>query len=145
MIEYTRTDIFTSRAQTLVNPVNSVGVMGAGLAACFRRRHPGMFEAYRRHCLSGAFSIGKLWVYRRSNPWVLCFPTKRHYRDASSLSYIDAGLANLRASYRDQGITSLAMPTLGCGLGRLAWPDVRLRIEAALGDLDLPVFIHVWG
>lgn len=77
-LSYTTGDIFRSGAQTLVNPVNCRGVMGAGLALAFKQRYPEMFAAYVEECRSGRLRIGRPWLYRTGQPWMLNFPTKDH-------------------------------------------------------------------
>ncbi|HRX01829.1 MAG TPA: macro domain-containing protein, partial [Anaerolineae bacterium] len=92
MITYLTISIFDSPAQTLVNTVNTVGVMGKGIAAVFKRLYPDMYKEYRRLCLDNALTIGALYVYRTPNKIVVNFPTKRHWRERSRLSYLEAGL-----------------------------------------------------
>lgn len=142
MIRYTSGDIFESKCQVLVNPVNCVGVMGAGLALQFARRYPEMRRRYEHLCRWRLFHIGTLWTYKDK---VLCFPTKKDWRDPSELSYIEAGLANLAHSYGARGITSIAFPKIGCGLGGLDWELVRDLIEEYLGPTALDVEVYAAG
>lgn len=144
MIEYVTTNLFKSRLQTLVNPVNTVGVMGKGLALEFKRRYPAMFERYKRFCEEGKLTIDRLDLYRaHGDHWVLNFPTKEHWRDPSKLEWIEAGLRRLSKAYKGKSITGLAMPQLGCGNGGLEWPLVRPIIERHLGGLPIPVHVHI--
>ena len=120
-------NLFDSHAQTMVNTVNTVGVMGKGIALEFRKRFPDMYEDYVRRCERGEVRLGSPYLYRRLlPPWVLNFPTKGHWRSIARLSDIVAGLEFVLAHYRDWGIESLAVPPLGCGEGQLEW-----RIEGA--------------
>lgn len=142
MIELCYGDILESDAEALVNPVNCCGVMGAGLALQVKRRWPTVDLAYRMACSSGRVGMGRMYTVGGSfsigdphRRWVICFPTKRHWQDASRLIDIDAGLPVLAAELKRIGATSVAVPALGCGLGGLAWADVRPRIEQALGEL----------
>jgi O-acetyl-ADP-ribose deacetylase (regulator of RNase III) len=143
MLSYVKTTLFESPAQTLVNTVNTVGVMGKGVAAEFKRRYPEMFKKYREFCRSGELDIGKLWLYRTPNKWVLNFPTKKHWRDPSKLEYVEAGLKKFVASYTDQGVTSISFPLLGCGNGGLPWPQVQSLMERYLKQPAIPVYVHV--
>ncbi len=145
MIKYVSGDIFNSDCQTLVNPVNCVGVMGAGLAWQFAERYPKLEREYRCICRNKLLTIDKLWICRYSGKWVLCFPTKRHWRAPSKLKYIEAGLRNLVKTYKTRGITSIAFPKLGCGLGGLDWNDVRALMERYLGPIELDVQIYAEG
>jgi len=81
-------NIFCSRAQTCVNTINCVGVMGAGIAFEYRLRYPDMFQQYRALCEQGQFSIGKLWIYKAADRWVLNFPTKKHWRYPSQEDFL---------------------------------------------------------
>ncbi len=132
------------RVQTLVNPVNCRGVMGRGLALQFKERYPAMFAEYRRRCLAGALTVGRLYVWRpaKDATWVLNFPTKNHWREPSSLEIIEAGLKRLLEVYQPTGITSLAFPLLGCGEGGLAWEDVEPLMVRYLTQLqEVEVYI----
>lgn len=124
-LRITAGDIFSSRCQTLVNPVNCVGAMGAGLAAEFRRRYPAMFEDYRERCGRGEMRIGEPYLWRGGERWVLNFPTKRHWREKSETAFIAAGLTRLKEAAEGWGVVSLAVPALGCGLGGLEWEEMR--------------------
>ncbi len=145
MIKYVSGDIFNSDCQTLVNPVNTVGVMGAGLARKFAQRYPEMGNTHMRLGAAGMLKIGRLWGYKYSDKRVLCFPTKRHWRDPSKLEYIEAGLHDLVKTYKTRGITSIAFPKLGCGLGGLDWNNVGALMERYLGPIELDVHIYAEG
>ena len=143
MLEYVATNLFDSPAQTLVNTVNTVGVMGKGIAKDFRHLYPDMFERYRTFCAEGQFNIGQLYLYRTPHKWVLNFPTKRHWRSPSNLEWIESGLSRFLATYSQYGITSISFPQLGTGNGGLAWDDVRPVMERYLRQVRIPVYVHV--
>lgn len=139
MVTLVTGNLFASEAQTLVNAVNCAGVMGKGIALAFKRRFPEMFADYAARCQRGEVRLGEPYLYRGAAlPWILNFPTKRHWRPASRLEDIIAGLACLEAHYRTWGITSLAVPALGCGAGQLDWNAVRPVLYDALSQLDTP-------
>jgi O-acetyl-ADP-ribose deacetylase (regulator of RNase III) len=142
MISYVKGNLFESPAQTLVNTVNTVGVMGKGIALRFKQIYPEMFEEYQHLCEKGQLKIGMLHVYRTPNKLVLNFPTKESWRRPSRLSYIEAGLQRFRDSYREAGIQSVAFPPLGCGNGELDFDDVRPLMESYLADLPIAVYIY---
>ncbi len=143
MLQYVTTPLFDSPAQTLVNTVNTVGVMGKGIAAEFKRRYPEMFTRYKRFCETGQLDIGKLYLYRTPNKWVLNFPTKKHWRNPSKLEYIELGLEKFVDTYSQMGITSVSFPQLGCGNGGLDWNVVRPVMERYLQQMPIPVYVHV--
>jgi O-acetyl-ADP-ribose deacetylase (regulator of RNase III) len=137
-------DIFESDAQTLVNTVNCVGVMGKGIALGFRKRFPEMHDDYVRRCERGEVKLGRPYLYKRSErPWILNFPTKDHWRSMSRLADIEEGLGYLEANYRDWGIESLAVPPLGSGHGGLEWQVVGPTLYHHLKRLDIPVELYV--
>lgn len=142
-VEIATGDIFASGCQTIVNPINTVGAMGAGLALAFKTRFPDHYVAYRRRYDDEQLRIGEPYLDRRvPGPWIIGFPTKRHWTEASRLSDIDGGLGFLAERLEDWGVTSLAMPALGCGLGGLDWDRVRELITAHLDALDLSVLVY---
>lgn len=136
-------DLFASQAQTLVNTVNCVGVMGKGVALEFRRRFPEMYEDYVRRCRRGEVRLGRPYLFRYENgPWILNFPTKGHWRSVSRLKDIIEGLEWLERHYRSWGIRSLAVPPLGCGNGGLDWAIVGPTLHRYLSRLDIPVELY---
>ncbi|MGH7485124.1 MAG: macro domain-containing protein [bacterium] len=143
MVNLVTGDLFDSEAQTLVNAVNCAGVMGKGIALAFKRRFPEMFAEYRERCEDGRVRLGEPYLYRgQSLPYVLNFPTKNHWQAASKLEDIVAGLAYLETHYRAWGITSLAVPALGCGAGQFSWDVVGPALYNALARLAIPVALY---
>jgi len=136
-------DIFESGAQTLVNTVNTVGVMGKGIALGFRSRFPEMYEDYVRRCDWHAVRLGEPYLYRRMTPQnIINFPTKDHWRSVSRLSDIVKGLQYLKAHLREWGVTTLAVPPLGCGEGRLEWRVVGPTLYRHLASLQIPIELY---
>lgn len=136
-------DIFESKAQALVNTVNCVGIMGKGLALEFKKRFPDMFKEHAARCKRGEVKLGKPYLYRRLvPPWILLFPTKQDWRSVSRLSDIEAGLRYLQLKHKEWGITSLAVPPLGCGLGELEWSIVGQTLYRHLTELEIPVELY---
>ena len=143
MILYVKGDLFQSPAQVLVNTVNTVGVMGKGIALEFKRLFPDMYQQYRDLCEQGKFEIGTLWLYKSPNKWVLNFPTKRHWRNPSKISYIEAGLQKFVEQYSAWNIHSIAFPALGCGNGQLDFAsEVQPLMEKYLKPLPIEVFVY---
>lgn len=138
-------DIFLSGADALVNPVNCVGVMGAGLAAIFKKRYPNMHQDYVEVCAKKKLEPGKLHVFREDEfLTVVNFPTKIDYRDPSELAYVELGLEAL-FQWSDavhKRIKSIAIPALGCGLGGLEWDDVQPLIMEYAEDFPCDVIIY---
>ncbi len=145
MITYVKGDLFDSPAQVLVNTVNTVGVMGKGIARRFKRAFPDMFKQYQALCEAGELQVGRLWLYRDPERWVLNFPTKKHWRNPSRPEYVDAGLQRFVEMYSEVGITQIAFPQLGCGNGELDWEaQVRPLMERHLSKLAIDIFVHLF-
>ena len=136
-------DIFKSQAQTLVNTVNTVGVMGKGIALGFRKHFPDMYDEYVRRCQRKEVRLGQPYLYRRAiPPNIINFPTKDHWRSVSNHTDIVKGLKYLEAHIRDWGVTSLAVPPLGCGEGQLEWRVVGPTLYRHLSRLGIPVELY---
>lgn len=137
-----RANVFTVAAQTVVCTVNLVGVMGAGVAKEYKSRYPEAFIKYKFACGRG-FKIGQLLLQKLPDGRLgLCFPTKIHWRNPSELAWIEAGLVKLLATYKQCGITSLAVTPLGCSNGQLDYKSqVRPLMLQYLNQMDIPVSI----
>ena len=143
MIRYVKGNIFDSKMETIVNPVNCIGVMGKGLALEFRKRYPALFLSYKSACARKLISPGKVYVSNQQDKKVLLFPTKEHWKYPSKNEYIDSGLGYFSKNYKALKITSCAFPRIGCGLGGLEWEKVKALIEKHLGDLDIEIEVYV--
>jgi O-acetyl-ADP-ribose deacetylase (regulator of RNase III) len=132
-------NLLEAPVDALVNTVNTVGVMGKGIALQFKQAFPANFRAYEAACRLGEVQIGRMFVVETgllSQPrLIINFPTKRHWRSPSRLDDVRSGLADLRQVLVDRQVRSVAVPPLGCGNGGLDWRDVRPLISEALGDL----------
>ena len=138
-ISYQTGNLLTADAEALVNPVNTVGVMGKGLAFQFRCAFPESYNAYQTAYQERQLKIGRMNVFINSeisNPrYIINFPTKKHWRDKSQIEYIRQGLVGLSEVVEQYEIKSIAIPPLGCGLGGLDWKDVQPLIEKCFGRL----------
>ncbi|MCY3786465.1 MAG: macro domain-containing protein [bacterium] len=159
-------NLLEADVDALVNTVNTVGVMGKGIALQFKNAFPANFEAYRRACKDEAVQLGEMFVFELgagesdlpddsrstmfdfeleppSGPrWIINFPTKAHWRSRTSLGHIASGLDDLRRTIQEQGIESIAVPALGCGNGGLDWGDVGPLIRERLRELDAHVCLY---
>ena len=135
-------DLLKSNMHALVNTVNTVGIMGKGVALAFKKRYPEMFHDYVIRCDRGEVRLGEPYVYHSSDHLVVNFPTKQHWRSVSRLSDIVAGLDYLERHYKEWGIKSLAVPPLGCGNGQLEWRVVGPILLRHLRRLDIPVELY---
>jgi O-acetyl-ADP-ribose deacetylase (regulator of RNase III) len=155
-------DMFFSRMQTLTVSVNCVGVMGKGLASRAKYQFPDVYVFYQDLCRRGTLNTGKPYIYKREGSfdyeladapltltnanletWFLLFPTKHDWRKPADIAGIEEGLKWLQRNYKREGIKSLAVPALGCGLGKLDWHDVGPLICRYLATFDIPIRVYL--
>ena len=138
-VEIAKGDLLEQRVDAIVNTVNTVGVMGKGIALQFRRKWPANYKAYEAACKRKEVVPCKMFVFDNGGlvepKYIINFPTKRHWRQPSRMSDIECGLVDLIAQVKALKIMSIAIPPLGCGNGGLNWSDVKPRIEAAFEKL----------
>jgi O-acetyl-ADP-ribose deacetylase (regulator of RNase III) len=139
MIEHVSGNLLEADVEALVNTVNTVGIMGKGIALQFRQAFPENYEAYRKACELGEVEPGQMFVFHTGelhNPrFIINFPTKRHWKGKSKMADIESGLAALVKVIRKERIRSIALPPLGCGNGGLNWDDVLPHIKEAFAAL----------
>jgi O-acetyl-ADP-ribose deacetylase (regulator of RNase III)/uncharacterized protein YwgA len=135
-------DLLKSRMHALVNTVNTVGIMGKGVALAFKKRYPEMYRDYLHRCDRNEVKLGEPFAFEASDHLIINFPTKQHWRSVSRLSDIVAGLEYLERHYKHWGVRSLAVPPLGCGNGQLEWRVVGPVLLRHLRRLDVPVELY---
>lgn len=133
--------------EALVNTVNTVGVMGKGIALMFKERFPKKMDEYSIACKAQQVVTGKMFITETCElidpRWIVNFPTKQHWRTKSKMEWIVEGLQDLRQFIIENNVSSIAIPPLGAGNGGLNWNDVKPEIESALADLsDLEILIY---
>lgn len=146
MIEYTIGDMFESDAEALVNTVNTMGVMGKGVALQFKNRYHDNYKAYAEACKRGEVRIGQMLVVRDHSllgeKLIVNFPTKTDWRKPSEYEYVAQGLDALVDTINQYGIKSIAIPPLGAGNGGLRWDRVKQMIEEKLAGLDVRIVVY---
>lgn len=161
MIETSREIFIDSKEEAIVNTVNTVGVMGKGVALLIKEKFKENYRQYRAACKRNDIEVGRMFVVRTEasqrklldstsekneseNPqWIINFPTKKHWRNPSQLVWIEDGLKDLKRVIDENGIQTVAMPQLGCGNGGLDWKDVKPLVDEVFGN-DLGVTIIVY-
>jgi O-acetyl-ADP-ribose deacetylase (regulator of RNase III) len=146
-MRFTQGNLLEAQVDAVVNTVNTVGVMGKGIALMFKERFPENYRAYAAACEAGEVRVGELFItagVELEGPrWIINFPTKKHWRQQARLEWVKDGLEALREFVRNANIKSIAIPPLGCGNGGLDWAEVRPLIESILGDLvDVDVIVY---
>lgn len=146
LITFKKGNLLEDPAEALVNTVNTVGVMGKGMALQFKQAFPDVYKQYEKDCKADKVHIGKMHVVSVEgivNPkYIINFPTKKHWRNPSQLQYIESGLEDLIYSLHKLNIHSVAIPPLGCGNGGLDWLIVREKIISAFEDQQIHVSIY---
>lgn len=147
MIQYITGNILDSQAQALVNTVNTIGVMGKGIALQFKKAYPNNYKAYVKACQNNNIKIGKMFVTIDSNTAsgekiIVNFPTKTDWRKPSEYKYIEDGLDSLAEVIRERQIKSIAIPPLGAGNGGLKWEKVKKIIEEKLDSLRINIYVY---
>lgn len=140
MITYTTGNLLDANVDALVNTVNTVGVMGKGIALMFKERFPKNMLEYVKACKLNEVVIGKMFITETneliSPRWIVNFPTKQHWRNPSELSWVKEGLIDLRKFILSNNVKSIAIPPLGAGNGGLNWEEVKPLIEKTLSDIE---------
>lgn len=145
MITYEKGNLLAANVEALVNTVNTVGVMGKGIALQFKEAFPENYRAYAAACKKEEVETGKMFVTETNRMdslrYIINFPTKKHWKQPSKLEYIRDGLTDLKRVVLEKNIRSIALPPLGCGNGGLDWGIVKPLIEHALHDLPISVIV----
>lgn len=146
MIIYKKGNLLEDHAEAFVNAVNTVGVMGAGIARQFKQKFPEMFEQYEKDCQQGNVKLGQMHIYKRTSQtspkYIINFPTLEHWSDQATLENIEKGLANLIQITKKLNIHSIAIPPLGCGIGGLNWADVKVLVEQTFANENIQVHLY---
>src|SRR3954470_3894581 len=146
MLAYAQGNLLDADVDALVNTVNTVGVMGKGIALMFKEAFPENTKAYEAACKKKELRLGRMFVTERDDllkpRWIINFPTKAHWRYPSRIEWILSGLEDLKKVISENKINSIAVPPLGAGNGGLKWSEVREHIERELGALaDVRVIV----
>jgi O-acetyl-ADP-ribose deacetylase (regulator of RNase III) len=147
MITYHKGDLLKDDADCLVNTVNTVGIMGKGVALAFKNAFPHNYLTYRNAFAAKQLAIGRLLVVQDTNlllgqKTIINFPTKTHWRLPSEYAYIIQGLEALKIYLKENDVQSVAMPAPGCGNGGLEWERVKPLIEDKLADLPHDIRVY---
>lgn len=141
MITYAKGSLFNIDADIVVNTVNCVGAMGAGVALAFKKRYPDMFKTYRKECRQRKYKPGWPMVYDKEDKIIINFPTKDHWQNPAEYIYIETGLYWLHGYLKNKPHVTIAIPPLGCGHGGLSWSKVKPMIEERLSDLEANIIV----
>lgn len=148
MIQYITGNLFDSKAEALVNTVNTVGIMGKGIALQFKKMFPSNYKVYKEICDKKEFDIGQLIITKDRNivtgeKTIINFPTKKHWKSPSEYEFIELGLEELIKVIAKNNIKSIAIPPLGSGNGGLQWFKVKEIITNKLSNIkNCDIYIY---
>jgi O-acetyl-ADP-ribose deacetylase (regulator of RNase III) len=146
MITYKTGNLLDAPVQALVNTVNTVGVMGKGVALQFKTAFPENAKVYIDAVKEGKMKLGEVLIVpvnsMTSVKYIINFPTKGHWRYPSRIAWIKSGLEDLHQKLLTYNIKSVALPPLGCGNGGLSWSEVKPAIESALAGLPTEILVY---
>ncbi len=144
MIKYTKSSVFNVDVEVdaIVNTVNCLGVMGAGIALEFKLRYPLMYNDYVLKCNEKMINVGKVDYYKGDySEIIINFPTKWHFKYPSKMKWVEDGLKDFIKTYKKYDVKSVAFPKLGTNNGGLEWNSVKLLMERYLSDLEIDIYI----
>lgn len=143
-----RGNILKARTQAIVNPVNIMGIMGAGLALQVKKKYPEVFESYKKACFDKSIIDRGYHIYRineyKGPEFIINIPTKKHYFDMSDYYSIEKNVETLVSLVLDMDIRSISIPALGCGCGGLDWNIVKEIIRSKMETLR-NISIYLYG
>lgn len=147
MIQFKKANLLESDADAIVNTVNTVGVMGKGIALQFKNQYPNNYKLYAAACKAKEVVVGKMFVTEETSllggkKIIINFPTKTDWRKPAEYSYIETGLQDLVKVIQERKIKSIAIPPLGAGNGGLDWNRVKAIMEHYLINVDCEVQIY---
>jgi O-acetyl-ADP-ribose deacetylase (regulator of RNase III) len=147
MIRFTKGNLLESGAEALVNTVNTVGVMGKGIALQFKKAFPVNYKRYKEACKNGELATGKLLVVEDCNlltgeKTIINFPTKQDWRNPAKNEYIASGLIALLSYLKQSKLKSIALPALGCGSGGLDWKVIKPMLTGMLSELSIEIIVY---
>ena len=144
MLKIIKGNIFNTKCKVLVNTVNCVGIMGKGMAFECKQRYPDMYKQYKISCDNGLIKPGHLQLWKKSEPWILNFPTKKDWKHPSKIEYLKLGLKKFNETYSQKYITSVAFPILGASLGGLEKNEVLDLMKEFLDPLAESIDIEIY-
>lgn len=141
-INFIAGDLFRIQTEAIVIPVNTMGAMGKGVALQCAQRHRDLEAYYKLMCRQRRLRIGNALVWKRTLPWIICTPTKTHWRQPSTTGYIFQACSAIRNVASEFDLENVALPWLGCGEGGLSEEEVKPILTAMLSR-DMTTTYHV--
>ncbi|MHA4894639.1 macro domain-containing protein [Pedobacter sp. PWIIR3] len=148
MIDFKTNNLLQADVEALVNAVNTVGIMGEGIALQFKEKFDLNYKIYKKACAAGEVVPGEMFVTNTNHAigpkYIINFPTKTDWHTSTKLEYIESGLDDLIKVIEEKNIKSIAIPALGCGNGGLNWgvvkPLILNKLKLMEDHLNIQIF-----
>ncbi|MBT8232083.1 MAG: macro domain-containing protein [Saprospiraceae bacterium] len=149
MIKEVKGDILLTGAQAIAHGVAPNDHFDRGLALSLRENYPAMAKDFRHYCRLENPPPGEVWMWGTVDHFRIFNlmtqePAKTLNGHPGSASHhnVNLCLKNLVKAIKGEKITSLALPKLATGYGKMNWDEVLPLIKKHLGDLDIPVYVY---
>lgn len=149
MIREVQGDILLSKAQVIAHGVAPNDAFNQGLALSLRERWPAMAKDYRHYCQTSHPQPGALWSWMGPDGRIIVnLMTQESAYEAGQrpgpahTEFVNKALKALHQLAEQERFTSIALPRLATGVGRLDWAEVRPLIDRHLGTLGIPVVVY---
>lgn len=149
MIKEVTGDILLTDAQAIAHGVAPNDHFDRGLALSLRERFPAMVKDFRHFCRIKNPSPGEVWMWGTvDNKRIFNLltqepaPSSHGHPGGSSFHHVNHCLKNLAKDLKKEEVTSIALPKLATGYGKMEWDEVLPLIKEHLGDLGIPVYIY---
>lgn len=136
-------DLFTSDAAVIGHGVNCCGVMGKGIAVAFKYAYPDMYEQYVKICALGLLIPGEVYLYRADDgKFIANMATQDKPGPNARYEWIVSAVGKTLDLAKDYGLSSVAIPRVGAGIGGLKWENTMYLLIDKYHDH--PVDLEVW-
>jgi O-acetyl-ADP-ribose deacetylase (regulator of RNase III) len=145
-ITYHTGDLMKAEEVAIAHGCNTVGRMGAGVARLVRDKFPAAYHQYQAACASMTFHVGTaqaVWI--PPGRIVYNLGTQRHPGADATVWGVFLAFANMAEDAYNRGISTIAIPRIGCGIGGLTWAEVEPAIAEAIdrsSHTDLTIAVY---
>lgn len=148
MVQYKKGNLLAADdVQIICHQVNTLGVMGAGIAKSIASAYPDCLEEYKRFCKNTPSSelLGQVYFYEgRDKAIANIFGQKTIGRNGLHTNYyaLRAGLASV-CEYAKKTNNSVGIPyKIGCGLAGGDWNIVSQMIEEIFDGDNVTCYVY---
>lgn len=114
--------------EAIAHGVNCMGNMSGGIAVLFSRKYPDMYREYVQQCEDSTLSPGEAFLWENSSdsqPRYVFNLASQYLPGADArIEWLRASLESMVKQAEDSGISTIALPMIGAGIGGLQEEDV---------------------